>query len=160
MLQDIEVLDTPDDNYWTSKAYLIPDTPGANITPEQKNVKMVPINRMVPRSFFTSLTEGAAIRHGQTLNVRGIAFGGDSGVAKVLVSVDGGHRWQDARLGTYHGKYSFRQWEIPLRFAAVGPQRLMVKAVNAAGAGQPDRPNWNAGGFMRNVIESISVQVV
>jgi DMSO/TMAO reductase YedYZ molybdopterin-dependent catalytic subunit len=160
MLQDIEVLDEPDDNYWTSKAYLIPDTPGADITPEQKNVKMVPINRMVPRSFFTSLTEGAAIRHGHTLNVRGIAFGGDSGVVRVLVSVDEGRRWQDARLGTYHGKYSFRQWEIPLRFATAGPQRLMVKAVNAAGAGQPDRPNWNVGGFMRNVIESISVQVV
>jgi DMSO/TMAO reductase YedYZ molybdopterin-dependent catalytic subunit len=51
MLADIEVLDKPDDNYWTSKAYVIPDTPGANITPEQKDVKMVPINRMVPRPF-------------------------------------------------------------------------------------------------------------
>jgi DMSO/TMAO reductase YedYZ molybdopterin-dependent catalytic subunit len=159
MLEDIEVLDKPDDNYWTSKAYLIPDTPGANVTPQQKGVQMVPINRMVPRSFFTSLTDGAAVGRGQTLNVRGIAFGGDTGVAKVLVSADQGRRWQEARLGANHGKYSFRQWDLPLRFAAAGRQRLMVKTVNAAGVTQPDRPNWNGGGFMRNVIESIAVEV-
>jgi DMSO/TMAO reductase YedYZ molybdopterin-dependent catalytic subunit len=159
MLEDIEVLDKPDDNYWTSKAYLIPDTPGANVTPEQKGVKMVPINRMVPRSFFTSLTDGAAVGRGETLNVRGIAFGGDTGVAKVLLSADQGRRWQEARLGANYGKYSFRRWEFPLRFGTAGRQRLMVKTVNAAGVTQPDRPNWNGGGFMRNVIESIAVEV-
>lgn len=159
MLADIEVLDKTDDNYWMSKAYLIPDTPGASISPEQKDVKMVPINRMLPRSFFTNLTSGVAVRHGQALNVRGIAFGGDTGVAKVLVSSDSGRRWQQARLGADHGKYSFRQWELPVRFAAAGPQRLMVKAINSAGVEQPDQPNWNPGGYMRNVIESIDVQV-
>jgi DMSO/TMAO reductase YedYZ molybdopterin-dependent catalytic subunit len=159
MLEDIEVLDQPDENYWTSKAYLIPDTPGANVTPEQKGVKMVPINRMLPRSFFTSLADGAVVKRGQTLNVRGIAFGGDTGVAKVLLSADQGQRWQEARLGANHGKYSFRQWESPLRLATAGRQRLMVRAVNTAGVTQPDHPNWNGGGFMRNVIESIDVQV-
>jgi DMSO/TMAO reductase YedYZ molybdopterin-dependent catalytic subunit len=33
MLDDIEVLDKPDDNFWTTKAYLIPDTPFANVAP-------------------------------------------------------------------------------------------------------------------------------
>jgi DMSO/TMAO reductase YedYZ molybdopterin-dependent catalytic subunit len=159
MLSEIEVLDKSDDNYWMSKAYLIPDTPGANVTPEQKDVKMVPINRMVPRSFFTSLKDGAQVRRAQPLQVRGIAFGGDSGVAEVLVSTDAGRNWQAARLGADHGKYSFRRWDLPVRFAAAGPQTLMVKAVNTAGVAQPDHPNWNAGGFMRNVIESVSVQV-
>jgi DMSO/TMAO reductase YedYZ molybdopterin-dependent catalytic subunit len=159
MLEDIEVLDQPDENYWMSKAYLIPDTPGANVTPEQKGFKMVPINRMLPRSFFTSLADGAVVKRGQTLNVRGIAFGGDTGVAKVLLSADQGQHWQEARLGANHGNYSFRQWESPLRFATAGRQRLMVRAVNTAGVTQPDRPNWNGGGFMRNVIESIEVQV-
>jgi hypothetical protein len=36
----------------------------------------------------------------------------------------------------------------------------MVKAFNAAGASQPDRANWNGSGFMRNVVESITVQSV
>jgi DMSO/TMAO reductase YedYZ molybdopterin-dependent catalytic subunit len=159
MLADIEVLNQPDENFWTSKAYLIPDTPGANINPDQKDVKLVPINRMVPRSFVTNLKEGAAVRLGNTINVGGIAFGGDVGVASVLVSADAGQRWQKAHLGKDYGKYSFRRWQIPLRFATAGPRKLMVKAVNAAGLAQPDQANWNGSGFMRNLIESVSLNV-
>jgi len=60
MLNSIEVLDGPDDNYWMKTAYLIPDTPGATMKPGQTDVKMVPINKMVPRSFVTNLKAGVA----------------------------------------------------------------------------------------------------
>lgn len=158
MLSDIEVLDAPDQNYWMSKAYLIPDTPHANMTPGQQGVKMVPINRMVPRSFCTNLQDGAVLTAGKTTPVRGIAFGGDCGVAKVLISSDGGSSWQETQLGTDHGKYSFREWKTTLKFGARGPHTLMVKAVNTAGTAQPEQANWNGGGFMRNLVQSISVQ--
>ena len=157
MLNDIEVLDKPDDNFWTTKAYLIPDTPFANVVPGQKGVKMVPINRMPPRSFFTNVRNGAVLKVEQPKTVRGIAFGGDTGIARVLFSADAGNRWQEARLGPDHGKYSFRQWEVALRLASPGPQKLMVKAINTAGVAQPDHANWNGAGFMRNVIESVAV---
>jgi DMSO/TMAO reductase YedYZ molybdopterin-dependent catalytic subunit len=159
MLHTIEVLDQPDENFWMSKAYLIPDTPGANMRPGEKGVRMVPINRMLPRSFITSLTEGESIPRGRSLTVRGIAFGGDSGVARVLASVDDGHHWHEAQLGANHGKYSFREWRFAARFATQGERRIKVRAVNTAGASQPSEPNWNAGGYMRNVIESVSVKV-
>jgi hypothetical protein len=158
MLDNIEVLDKPDDNFWTAKAYLIPDTPFANVVPGQKDVKMIPINRMLPRSFFTNLQIGVVLKVGQTKVVRGIAFGGDSGVAKVLFSSDGGGRWQEARLGPDQGKYGFRQWEVSLRLPSPGPQKLMIKAVNTGGSAQPDHANWNGAGFMRNVIESVTVR--
>jgi hypothetical protein len=58
MLNDIEVLDQPDTNYWMKNAYTIPDTPNANITPGETGVKMVPINRMNPRSFITNIKSG------------------------------------------------------------------------------------------------------
>jgi DMSO/TMAO reductase YedYZ molybdopterin-dependent catalytic subunit len=156
MLNDIEVLDHPDDNFWMSKAYLIPDTPHANITPGQSGVKMVPINRMVPRSFFTNLTNGQNVAAGKPLTVRGIAFGGDAGVRDVSVSSDGGATWAATRLGHDHGKYSFRQWETHL-IPKAGPMALKIKATNTAGVAQPDTANWNAAGFMRNVVESITL---
>jgi DMSO/TMAO reductase YedYZ molybdopterin-dependent catalytic subunit len=158
MLNDIEVLDKPDDNFWTTKAYLIPDTPFANVVPGQKDVKMVPINRMVPRSFFTNLQDGAVVKVGHTRMVRGIAFGGDTGLAKVLFSADSGARWQEVQLESDHGKYSFRSWQVPLRLSSPGSHKLMIKAINTAGTAQPDHTNWNGGGYMRNVIESVSVQ--
>jgi DMSO/TMAO reductase YedYZ molybdopterin-dependent catalytic subunit len=160
MLDDIEVLDKPDDNFWMTRAYLIPDTPLADIVPGQQDVKLIPINRMVPRSFFTNVQDKAKFKVGETTTLRGIAFGGDTGLAKVLFSADAGSHWQEARLGRDHGKYSFRQWTVDLRPSSMGPQTLMVKALNTAGVLQPDRANWNGSGFMRNVVESVSVQSV
>ncbi|MDP9007265.1 MAG: molybdopterin-dependent oxidoreductase [Pseudomonadota bacterium] len=160
MLDDIEVLDKPDDNFWMSRAYLIPDTPLADVVPGQQGVKVIPINRMLPRSFFTNVREEAKFKVDETTIVRGIAFGGDTGLAKVMFSADAGSHWQEARLGPDHGKYSFRQWNVEFRSSSAGRQTLMVKAFNTTGASQPDRANWNGSGFMRNVVESISVQSV
>jgi len=100
MLSDIEVLDKPDDNYWMAVAYTIPDTPYASITPGQTGIKFVPINRMTPRSFITNIKAGATIAAGASAPARGIAFGGDTRVAKVEFSADAGKSWQsDARQG-------------------------------------------------------------
>jgi DMSO/TMAO reductase YedYZ molybdopterin-dependent catalytic subunit len=160
MLDDIEVLDKPDGNFWMTKAYLIPDTPFADMAPGQADVKMVPINRMVPRSFFTNVQSGATLKVGKPATVRGVAFGGDAGVAKVLFSDDAGNHWRETRLGPDHGKYSFRRWDATLHPRSPGPQQLFIKAINTAGVSQPERANWNAGGFMRNVVESVSIQGV
>jgi DMSO/TMAO reductase YedYZ molybdopterin-dependent catalytic subunit len=160
MLDDVEVLDKPDENFWTSRAYLIPDTPFANIVPGQKGVTLIPINRMPPRSFFTNIQNGATLKVGEPTTVRGIAFGGDTALSKVLFSSDAGNQWQETRLGPDHGKYSFRQWQVAWRPSSAGAQALMIRAVTTAGESQPDRPNWNGSGFMRNVVESVSVRCV
>jgi DMSO/TMAO reductase YedYZ molybdopterin-dependent catalytic subunit len=159
MLNDIEVLDAPDLNFWTAKAYLIPDTPAASIQPGQQGVKMIPINRMVPRSFFTNVQDGSVLRVGR-VDIRGIAFGGDAGVAKVLFSPDGGGKWEEARLGTDQGKYGFRRWQASLLLSSPGRRELKIKSVNTAGVVQPEGANWNGAGFMRNVVESVSIQVL
>lgn len=160
MLNDIEVLNKPDTNFWMSKAYLIPDTPHANMAPGQKGVKMVPINRMVPRSFITNLHTGQRIPAGRAILARGIAFGGDTGVAKVQFSSDGGRSWQAAQLGKDYGKYSFRQWTARFTPHGRGNHLLMVKATNQSGVTQPGTPNWNPAGFMRNVIETVQVTAI
>jgi DMSO/TMAO reductase YedYZ molybdopterin-dependent catalytic subunit len=160
MLSDIEVLDKPDDNYWMAVAYTIPDTPHANIAPGQSGVKMVPINRMVPRSFFTNIADGASFAAGARVPVRGIAFGGDTGVAKVELSSDGGKSWQLAKLGDDFGKYGFRRWQTDLALADKGDHALMVRCTNSSGDVQPDTSNWNGSGFMRNVVETVQVKAV
>ena len=121
MLSDIEVLAQPDDNFWMKTAYTIPNTPHANVTPGQTGVKMVPINRMVPRSFITNIKAGASVRAGSPTLARGIAFGGDTGVAKIDFSADGGKTWQPAKLGKDEGKYGFRQCHAAFR---VRPWRI------------------------------------
>jgi hypothetical protein len=90
MLNDIEVLDQPDSNYWTKVAYTVPDTPHASIKPGETDAKMIPINRMVPRSFVTNIASGRKVDAAAPTTLRGIAFGGDCGVASVDFSIDRG----------------------------------------------------------------------
>jgi DMSO/TMAO reductase YedYZ molybdopterin-dependent catalytic subunit len=159
MLNDIEVLDQPDSNYWMKTAYTIPDTPYASVTPGDTGFASVPISRMIPRSFITSIKPGDKLRLGAPASARGIAFGGDCGVARVDFSSDGGEHWQPAQLGKDEGKYSFRQWQTSFTPAAAGNQVLMARCTNSKGEAQPDPPNWNPAGFMRNVIEETPITV-
>ena len=159
MLSDIEILNAPDDNYWMKTAYRIPDTPNANVKPGETGFATVPINRMTPRSFFTNLTNGATIKPGAPLSVRGIALGGDCGVAQVQLSDDGGTTWRPTALDSDEGKYSFRRWSAQLAAPSSGTLTLQSRCTNANGEVQPTEPNWNAGGFMRNVIESVRLTV-
>jgi DMSO/TMAO reductase YedYZ molybdopterin-dependent catalytic subunit len=156
MLNRIEVLDGPDENFWMKTAYTIPDTPGATMKPGEAGVKMVPINAMVPRSFITNLVSGATVKAG-AVPLRGIAFGGNQGVKAVDVSTDKGASWTPATLGRDEGKYSFRGWETTVSLPA-GEAVLMVRCTNTDGLTQPMAPNWNPSGFMRNVVETTTVQ--
>ena len=153
MVNNIEVLDGPDENFWTNVAYTIPDTPGADTKPGQAGVKMVPINKMVPRSFLTNLADGARVKAGPGTLVRGIALGGAVGVRAVEVSTDGGTSWMPTTLGADEGRYSFRAWQTKLDLPP-GDVTLLLRATNTDGLMQPTTPNWNPSGFMRNVIET------
>jgi DMSO/TMAO reductase YedYZ molybdopterin-dependent catalytic subunit len=157
MLNDIEVLDRPDTNFWMVIAYTIPNTPHASVRPGETGFKSVPISRMVPRSFIINIKAGDTLTLGAPTLARGIAFGGDSGVARVDFSSDGGKSWQQAELGKDEGKYSFRQWQTRFVVPSRGSQVLMVRCTSTSGETQPATPNWNPSGFMLNVIEQTPV---
>lgn len=157
MLSDIEVLDRPDDDYWMAKAYRVPDTPFGHVEPGAQGFPTKPISTMPPRSWITSVADGARVPADRALPVGGIALGGDSGVAKVEVSADGGRSWREARLGPDAGKYGFRRFDVTLPPPERGDVTLLSRCTNAAGATQPTKPNWNHSGYLRNVVEATRV---
>jgi DMSO/TMAO reductase YedYZ molybdopterin-dependent catalytic subunit len=159
MLNDIEVLAEPDTSFWMATAYRIPDTPGANVKPGETGFKTVPINRMVPRSFITNMTNATTVQPGAPVPVRGIAFGGDCGVGRVDLSADGGRTWQATTLGPDTGTYSFRQWTAHVTAPGSGSMTLMARCTNTNSVAQPAEPTWNPAGFMRNVIETVGLTV-
>jgi DMSO/TMAO reductase YedYZ molybdopterin-dependent catalytic subunit len=160
MLNDIEVLDSPDENYWTKDAYRVPDTPYANTTPREVGIKTVPISRMAPRSLCTNLTNATTVTSGASVPVRGIAFGGDCGVAEVQLSADGGQSWQKTDLGRDEGAYSFRQWSTQITAPQSGSLTLQMRCTNMKGEVPPAEPNWNDHGLMRDAIEQVRLTVV
>ncbi len=158
MLADIEVLNAVDDNFWMKTAYRIPDNACGCVPAGTKPAKSIPINRLTVRSFITNLEEGAPLQVGKSNTIRGIAFDSGSGIAKVLVSVDGGASWQTAQLGKDYGNYSFRQWQVAFTPPRAGEYVLLAMAVNNLGESQRDTPRWNPGGYLRNVLEPMRVQ--
>ncbi len=156
-LNEINVVDREFNGYWMNPAYRIPDNSCACVEPGTTPKKTVPITRFNVRSFITSLTDGAKVKTGQTVKVRGIAFDGGYGMQQVLFSDDGGRNWREAELGKDLGKYSFREWTIPFTPKQPGTFELKVKATNRIGQSQPLEPLWNPAGYMRNVVETVSV---
>lgn len=157
MLNDIEVLDQPDTNYWTAQGYRIPDAPHANVQPGETGYRLIPVTRNVPRSFITNVGNGDTLPATAASELRGIAFGGDCGVAKVDLSIDGGKSWLPTQLGKDEGKYSFRQWQTQVTLATRGAHVLKIRCTNTKGEAQPDFPIWNPAGYMMNTIEQTHV---
>jgi DMSO/TMAO reductase YedYZ molybdopterin-dependent catalytic subunit len=159
MLNDIEVLDQPDTNYWTATGYRVPDTPNNAVKPGETGFKMVPVTRNAPRSFITNIRNGDSVPVGMPALARGIAFGGDCGVARVDLSLDGGTTWQPTQLGADQGTYGFRQWQTRFILPARGAQTLMVRCTNTRNEAQPDFLIWNPAGYLFNTIETTHVVV-
>lgn len=156
-LSRITVIGKEFDGYWMAKAYRIPDTDCGCVMPGTKPEHTRPIGKLNVRSFLTSHADGALVRAGAPVPVRGIAFDGGSGIAKVEVTLDSGATWQPTRLGPDLGRYSFRGWQSELRLPA-GVHKLGVRATNVAGETQPLTPAWNPSGYRRNVVETIALE--
>jgi hypothetical protein len=137
-------------------AYRIPDNDCNCTEPGTAPKSTIPIGRFTVRSFITSVLEGATVKAGQQTTLRGIAFDGGTGIKSVAVSTDDGKSWADAKLGQDLGKYSFREWTLPVTLSA-GPHALMVRATSNGGKTQPMQPLWNPAGYLRNVVETTRV---
>ena len=158
-LNSITVVDDIFNGYWMNTAYRIPDNACACVEPGATPKKTTPIGRFNVRSFITSLADGATLKVGQAVQVKGIAFDGGSGIREVLFSEDGGRTWRATDLGSDLGKYSFREWRTNFTPNRAGALELKVKATNRIGQSQPMEPLWNPSGYMRNVVETIRVNV-
>jgi DMSO/TMAO reductase YedYZ molybdopterin-dependent catalytic subunit len=156
-LHEITVIDDVFNGFWMNPAYRIPDNDCACLPAGTKPGQTVPIQRYNVRSFITSLANGATVNTGSNATVRGFAFDGGHGIRRVLFSEDGGRNWREAELGKDLGNYSFREWTAPFTPKKAGPYTLKVVATNRIGNSQPEEALWNPAGYMRNVIESVTI---
>ncbi len=155
-LNEITVIDNVFDGFWMKTAYRIPDNDCNCVEPGTAPKTTVPINRFKVRSFITSVADGGKLKAGAPIVLKGIAFDGGKGIKDVAVSTDQGKTWAQAKLGTDLGKYSFREWQMPVTLAA-GEHELKVRATSNAGEVQPMEPLWNGAGYLRNVVETVRV---
>ena len=108
-------------------------------------------------ALLTSAREGEQLAAGDRV-LRGIAWGGEGGVARVEVSVDRSD-WEQAALDQVAGPYAFARWNVSWP-AEPGLHTVAVRATDAAGATQPPEPVWNEGGYANSSIQRVRLHVV
>ena len=150
MLSDVEVLTGEDDNFWMAKAYRMPDHP---VRPGDKDIPTHPVTAMPPRAFITNYTDGDVVPRGASIELRGIALGGDCGVAKVEIVGAGVPIL--ASLEADRGSFGFRRWRATL---PAGASRVGARCTNRDGGVQPFEQAWNPSGYARDLVEMMSIE--
>lgn len=158
-LSEIEVLDHTHEGFFMTKGYRVPDNDCACVAPGTTPEKTRPISKLPVRSFITSVSHGDVLPLKKPVVLKGIAFDGGEGIDKVEVSIDGGKQWRATTLGQDLGRFSFREWTLPITFSHRGATQLMVRATNHAGETQPLQVSWNPAGYRRNVVETTHVTI-
>ena len=158
ILNDIEVLNHEDHNFWTDLAYRIPDNACGCLEPGEKAAHKIPISTMKVRSFITNIIDGTTMNAKDQFLVKGIAFDQGYGIDQVLLSIDGGQHWEAAKLGKDYGDFSFRQWETSVVLKSGQSYQLQSLAINRIGESQQLEAKWNPNGYLRNAVETIQVR--
>ncbi len=90
----------------------------------------------------------------------GAAWTGESEIAKVEVSVDGGKTWDPAQLLGDSVRYAWRLWEYHWRTPAqTGRQTVMARATDARGRTQPMERDTHRGTYIITHVQPIEVEV-
>jgi sulfoxide reductase catalytic subunit YedY len=163
MISNIKVTKEKMTLHFMEHAYRIPDNECECETPDNLAQKTKPIEKMNVNSVIGYPVSGTKVKQGAELIVRGVAFDGGEGIAKVEVSTDGGTTWQEAKLDKGEaGRYAYRAFTRPITPKQSGTLSIMCRATNTKGETQPfpHEIKWNRGGYKYNGIDEVTVEVV
>jgi hypothetical protein len=92
------------------------------------------------------------------VEVAGAAWAGQSPLARVEVSSDGGATWDRAELGGPETRWGWRLWRWSWE-ASPGEHRLVARATDADGRTQPDEPDRDAPGYLNHWVRPRIIRV-
>ena len=157
----ITAISKPFDGFWVKSAYRIPRGrfPLIDRFVSQETDANTPITEMVVNSLITNVANGQQVPSGRAFEVKGIAWDGGYGIARVEVSADLGQSWRTAALGTDYGRFSFRPWSFAQTPIDKGTLTLMARATNRNGATQTFELIQNPAGYHHNVVQRVALTI-
>ena len=111
----------------------------------------VPVTVIQPKASIARPGFDEVVPAGKRYTVFGAAWAGESQVAKVEVSTDGGKAWQPAKLDADAKPFTWvtwrYEWAVP---PAPGPAKLLARCTDAKGATQPEKRDVDRRTYMIN----------
>ena len=121
---------------------------------------LTPITEIQVKASIARPTAGESIPAGADYRVRGAAWAGESEVARVEVSADGGKTWDAATLLGEPVPLAWRLWEFTWKAPAAGRHRLLARATDRRGRTQPADRDPDRRNYMINHLVPTEVEVV
>ena len=110
-----------------------------------------PIYRFLTNAAIGSHEENAKLKPGRVELSGYVLPSGVVGarVDKVLLSVDGGKKWQQAELNGKDQDHCWQLWKSTIE-VDMGTREIIVRAADNRGGFMPERVPWNAKGYLQN----------
>lgn len=157
-LTNIVVVEKPYAGFWQTMDYSIWDRSGGMPS-------LVPVTAIQPKAMITSYVGNEVVEFipgeaekGGFRVVRGMAWAGENGVAKVEFSADGGATWEAADLGN-EKPFCWRAWSAPWVPKARVPVKLLARCTDDKGNTQPDARDPDRRTYMINHLVPTEVVV-
>jgi DMSO/TMAO reductase YedYZ molybdopterin-dependent catalytic subunit len=154
----LEIRSSRFDGFWMTTQYRVPRGlfPVERGFVSQETATTSPITENVLNCVVTNVHDGETVRLAG-LELKGLAWGGASGVQSVSVSLDDGTRWRAAILGPDIGRYAFRTWRFGVTGIRPGRLNLLIRATSNDGQTQGERVRFNPGGYHYNTQHKITL---
>ena len=150
-LTRIVVMERPHEGFFMDKVYRM-------FQKGQDSMAGAVVMGLKLKSIITQPLTGQALPAGRVV-VLGAAYGGESDVDRVDVSVDAGATWRRAEFIGPHEPYAWRQWQWVWEARDPGAYTLMARAVDDKGQLQPMQAEWNVLGYGNNGVREHAVAV-
>ncbi|MDQ6663164.1 MAG: sulfite oxidase [Acidobacteriota bacterium] len=151
-LARIVVTDKPFDGFFQSLQYSHWERPNGTPT-------LLPVTEMhVKASIVTPMLDEVVPRDAP-FKVRGLAWAGESGIAQVEVSTNGGQNWSKAVLTGPTVRYAWRLWEYDWQAPTPGHYTLMARGTDTEGHIQPMERNKDHRNYEITHVLPVKVEV-
>ena len=120
---------------------------------------LVPIAEVDVKASIARPAAGEAVPADKEYRVHGAAWAGESEVAKVEVSTDGGKAWEEAKLLGKPVPVAWRLWEYPWKAPKAGKRVLMARATDQRGRVQAAERDPDRRSYMISHVQPVEVEV-
>jgi DMSO/TMAO reductase YedYZ molybdopterin-dependent catalytic subunit len=120
---------------------------------------LVPVTKLLPKASIATPAMGDVVPAGKLVTVTGWAWAGESKIAKIEVSTDGGRSWATAKLVGEEAPFCWRKWEFDWTPTQSGPAKLLARATDDAGNTQPADRDPDRRTYMINHLVPVEVMV-
>ena len=123
-------------------------------------IQLLPVGETEVKSEIARPALHETVNTNSVYRIHGAAWTGESEIARVDVSTDGGKTWEPAQLLGASVKYAWRLWELHWRTPSTpGTCTLMSRAMDARGRVQPMQRDAHRGNYIISHVQPIEVEV-